>query len=97
MIRKMRRAYDLMLEGAQAYAKWDYETSMRIIRDRRRYAIVILLSLLPIVLLAASAETLPETLGGKEAYAPVHSTFEMLAMSVFIGFIAGLVTGCIGV
>ncbi|MEM4291751.1 MAG: sulfite exporter TauE/SafE family protein [Archaeoglobaceae archaeon] len=97
MIRKMRRAYDLMLEGAQAYAKWDYETSMRIIRDRRRYAIVILLSLLPIVLLAASAETLPKTLGGKEAYAPVHSTFEMLAMSVFIGFIAGLVTGCIGV
>ncbi|MEM4565745.1 MAG: sulfite exporter TauE/SafE family protein [Archaeoglobaceae archaeon] len=97
MIRKMRRAYDLMLEGAQAYAKWDYETSMRIIRDRRRYAIVILLSLLPIVLLAASAETLPKTLGGKEAYAPVHSTFEMLAMSIFIGFIAGLVTGCIGV
>ncbi len=97
MIRKMRKAYDLMLEGAQAYAKWDYETSMRIIKDRRRYAIIILLALLPIVLLTASAEALPKTLGGKEAYAPVHSTFEMLAMSIFIGFIAGLVTGCIGV
>ncbi|MEM0203652.1 MAG: sulfite exporter TauE/SafE family protein [Archaeoglobaceae archaeon] len=97
MIRKVRRTYDLMLEGLQAYAKWDYETSMRIIKDRRRYFAVILLALLPIVILTASAETLPKTLGGKEAYAPVHSTLEMLAMSIFIGFIAGLVTGCIGV
>ncbi|MEM0350925.1 MAG: sulfite exporter TauE/SafE family protein [Archaeoglobaceae archaeon] len=93
----MRKAYDAALVGAQAYAKWEYETSMRIINDRRRYAVVFLLALMPIILLTASAETLPKTLGGKEAYAPVHSTFEMLAMSIFIGFIAGLVTGCIGV
>lgn len=97
MIGKMRKVYEFMLRGAIAYAKWDYETSMRIIRDRRRYAIVILATLIPVVLMTASAETLPKVLGGKEAYAPVHSTFEMLAMSIFIGFIAGLVTGCVGV
>ncbi|MEM3179139.1 MAG: sulfite exporter TauE/SafE family protein, partial [Archaeoglobaceae archaeon] len=93
----IRKIYDMMLEGAQVYAKWDYEISMRIINDRRRYLTVLLLALLPIVFLTASAETLPKTLGGKEAYAPVHSTFEMLGMSIFIGLIAGLVTGCIGV
>lgn len=86
-----------ILTGAEAYAKWDYETSMNIIRSRRRLAAIILMTILPIAILTASAAELPKTLGGKEAYAPVHSTFEMLAMSIFIGFIAGLVTGCIGV
>uniref|UniRef100_A0A7J2TJ69 Probable membrane transporter protein n=1 Tax=Archaeoglobus fulgidus TaxID=2234 RepID=A0A7J2TJ69_ARCFL len=94
---KLKSIGEALLIGAQAYAKWDYETSMRIIKSRRRLAAIMLMALLPIAILTASAEELPKTLGGKEAYAPVHSTFEMLAMSIFIGFIAGLVTGCIGV
>lgn len=97
MIRIMRRIYESMLVGAQAYAKWEFENSMRIITDRRRYGTIVFLTLISAVVLVASAETLPKTLGGKEAYAPVHSTIEMLGMSIFIGFIAGLVTGCIGV
>jgi uncharacterized membrane protein YfcA len=96
MFRNARKIYELMLTGAVAYAKWDYETSMRIIQDRRRYVTMILLTLVPMILLTTSAETFPKILGGKSAYAPVHSTFEMLAVSLFIGLIAGLITGCIG-
>jgi len=43
-----------------------------------------------------AATELPEILGGKHAYAPVHSTNEMLFTSILIGLIAGLITGCIG-
>jgi len=93
----LKNISDAILTGAQAYAKWEYETSMNIIRSRRRLAAIMLMAILPIAILTASAADLPKTLGGKEAYAPVHSTFEMLVMSIFIGFIAGLVTGCIGV
>lgn len=93
---KLRSAYEMAMAGAYYYAQWDYETSMNILRDRRRFAIVLLLVTIPLVLYPALAADLPAVLGGKKAYAPVHSTTEMFILSIFIGLAAGLITGCIG-
>jgi len=93
---KLKSACEMAMAGAYYYAQWDYETSMSIIRDRRRLAIVMLLVTIPLVLYPVVAADLPAVLGGKKAYGPVHFTNEMLIVSVLIGLFAGLITGCIG-
>ena len=69
-----RQFYDLMMLGSSSYAKWDIETSLRILRDRRRMLILGLL-LLPIALIGIAladeaGSALPGILGGKQAYGP---------------------------
>ncbi len=96
MFRKFKQIYDLIIEGAQAYAKWEYEMSVEIMKDKRRLLALLFFTLIPIALCTAAAAKFPDILGGKHAYAPVHSTNEMLLISVIIGLIAGLITGCIG-
>lgn len=100
-MKKARQLYHMFLLASVAHAKWDYETSMNIIKDKKRRRILGLM-LLPIVLvsiaLAAGEATgeLPKLLGGKEAYMPAYYTGFIFLVSILIGVCAGLITGAIG-
>lgn len=96
----LRLLYEGMMAGAQSYARWDIDTSQRILRDRRRMAILGLF-LLPIALIGVAfaddvSGALPELLGGKQAYGPAYYTTTIFLASVAVGVVAGLITGCIG-
>ncbi len=96
----LRQFYDLMMYGARSYAKWDIDTSQRILHDRRRMAILGLL-MLPILLIGVAfadqvGEALPSMLGSKQAYGPAYYTTTIFLASIAVGVVAGLITGCIG-
>jgi uncharacterized membrane protein YfcA len=76
-----------------AHAKWDYEVSMNIIKNRKKMWILFLL-LLPIVVV--SLADAGNMLGGKTAYAPAFYSNTIFLVSIAIGLAAGLITGCIG-
>ena len=94
-----RKIYHLLMDAAMAHARWDYETSMNILRSRKRLLILGLLAL-PVILVAvavaAGPETLPAILGGKKAYSPAFYSTGIFIVSILIGIGAGLITGCIG-
>jgi len=95
-----RQFYDLMMLGSSSYAKWDIETSQRILHDRKRMMILGLL-LLPIALIGIAfadevGSALPGVLGGKQAYGPAFYTTTIFLASIAVGVVAGLITGCIG-
>jgi len=92
----LKNTYKIIMMAAYACAKWDYEVSQTIVKDRRRLVIVVIMVFLPLVLTPVFAADLPVVLGGKKAYAPAFSTNEVFLGSIFIGLIAGLITGCIG-
>jgi len=91
---------EFMIMGARAHAKWEINVSNTIIGDRKRMVILGLLTL-PVILggIAFADQiggALPDVLGGKKAYSPAfYSTF-IFVVSILIGLIAGLITGCIG-
>lgn len=88
-----RDTYEFLKAASIAHAKWDYEVSMNIIKNRKKMWILLLL-LLPIVIVSfASAGSV---LGGKSAYAPAFYTTNIFLVSIVIGLAAGLITGCIG-
>jgi uncharacterized membrane protein YfcA len=96
----LRLMYDGMMAGAQSYAQWDIDTSQRIVRDRRRMAILGLL-LLPIAVIGLAfaddvGAALPQIIGGKQAYGPAYYTTTIFVASIAVGVVAGLITGCIG-
>ena len=93
----MRKLYQMLLMGAMAHAKWDYEMSMNILRSKKRRWILGLM-LLPIILgsIALASSDLPPILGGKEAYSPAFYTTFVFLVSILIGICAGLITGAIG-
>jgi uncharacterized membrane protein YfcA len=88
-----RQVYEFLKEGSRAYAKWDYENSMSIIRNRKKLLVLFVL-LLPIlfVIIAEAADMI----GGKTAYSPAHYSTGVFFASIAIGLGAGLITGCIG-
>ena len=88
-----RRVFEFLKAGAVAHAKWDYEVSMSILKNRKKMLIILAL-LLPIfaVVLCEAADFL----GSKTAYAPAHYTTTIFVVSIAIGLCAGLITGCIG-
>ncbi|MCG2721362.1 MAG: sulfite exporter TauE/SafE family protein [Thermodesulfovibrionales bacterium] len=88
-----RQLYEFLRAASIAHAKWDYEVSMNIIRNKKKLLILFIL-LLPI--LAVSLTTAADMLGGKTAYAPAHYTTTIFAVSIAVGLAAGLITGCIG-
>jgi len=88
-----RQLYEFLKDWSAAQAQWDYEVSTSIIRDRKRFLIVLLLCA-PIPLLAvANAAPL---LGGSSAYGPTYYSTTLFALAIVVGLIAGLITGCIG-
>ncbi len=88
-----RKIYEFMMSASIAHAKWDYEVSMNIIKNRKKLLILLILTL-PI--LAASFIEAGEMLGGKTAYAPAFYSTGIFLVSIAIGLAAGLITGCIG-
>ncbi len=89
-----------MMAGTQAFARWEINNAKTILADRRRIIILILM-LLPILLggIAFSDDiggALPELLGGKKAYSPAFYSTGIFIVSILIGLMAGLITGCIG-
>jgi uncharacterized membrane protein YfcA len=93
-----RRLYQFLLAGAIAHARWDYEVSMDIVRNRKR--LLLLLAMLAPILLVAVAEAAGAAgtpmLGGKSAYAPSFYSTEVFLVAIAIGLAAGLITGTIG-
>ena len=91
----------MLMEAARNHARWDYETSMSILKNRKKLLILIALAT-PIFVASwviaaeGSPDILPDILGGKKAYSPAFYTPEIFAVSILIGLCAGLITGCIG-
>lgn len=93
----MRKLYDALVMASKYHARWEIETSTRIIQDKRRLFVLLALCI-PVFLLPAvvQAADLPAILGGKSAYSPAFATTKMFAVSIIVGLCAGLITGCIG-
>jgi uncharacterized protein len=88
-----RQVFEFLKAGAIAHARWDYEVSMSILKNRKKMVILLCL-LLPIFAVALCEGA--SILGGKTAYAPAHYTTTIFLVSIAIGLSAGLITGCIG-
>ncbi len=89
-----------MMFGARAHARWEMEMSRNILGDKKRLAILGLLTL-PVLLggIAFADQiggALPDVLGGKKAYSPAFYSTGIFIVSILIGLGAGLITGCIG-
>ena len=89
-----------MMAATTAHARWDYETSMSILHNKKKMRLLAFM-VVPIVLVsiafaATDPANLPAILGGKKAYAPAFYTPTIFLASMLIGLCAGLITGCIG-
>src|SRR5512139_620426 len=88
-----RRVFEFLKLSSQAHARWDYEVSMSILKNRKKM-LILLVALLPIlVIMFAEAG---DMLGSKTAYAPAFYSTNIFLVSIVIGLCAGLITGCIG-
>ena len=88
-----RKVYEFLKASAMAHARWDYEVSMSIVKNRKKLLILLALAL-PIF--GVSFLEAASILGGKTAYAPAFYTTTIFLVSIAVGLAAGLITGCIG-
>jgi uncharacterized membrane protein YfcA len=88
-----RRVYEFLKLSSEAHARWDYEVSMSIIKNRKKM-LILLVALLPILLVMLADAG--DMLGSKTAYAPAFYSTNIFLVSIVIGLCAGLITGCIG-
>jgi uncharacterized membrane protein YfcA len=95
-----KRIYVALMAATTAHARWDYETSMSILHNKKKMRLlafmVVPIILVSIAFAAADPADLPSILGGKKAYAPAFYTPGIFIASMLIGLCAGLITGCIG-
>ena len=96
-MKKRTNLFRMLMAASAAQARWEYETSMNILRSKKRLLVLGLLCL-PCVLFAVAfaSDQLPAILGGHKAYSPSYSSAGLLWLSTLIGLMAGLITGCIG-
>jgi len=92
---KLRRFYELMMAGAVYQAQWEKQMTDNILKNRKKLLILVAL-LSPILLVSLLGAAGVDILGGKNAYAPIHYTTTMFVVSIAVGLVAGLITGCIG-
>jgi len=88
--------YRMFMAASMAHAKWDYETSMNILRDKKRLWILGLMLVPAALTTLAFAADLPAQLGGEKAYTPAYYSNFIFVISIAVGLCAGLITGCIG-
>ncbi len=88
-----RRVFEFLKLSSQAHARWDYEVSMSIIKNRKKL-LIFLAALLPIAVVMLAEAT--DMIGSKTAYAPAFYSTNIFLVSIAIGLCAGLITGCIG-
>jgi len=91
-----QQLYRLMMTASEAHARWDYETSMNILRDKKRLLILGLMMIPAALTGLALAADLPATIGGEGAYQPSFYSTTIFVASILVGLCAGLITGCIG-
>ena len=89
-----------MMAGAVAQAKWEKNVSNTILNSRKRLFILALL-LLPIFFVAYAladdgSSSLPDIVGGHEAYSPAVYSIGIFLGAIVVGLMAGMITGCIG-
>jgi hypothetical protein len=92
-----------MMAGARAHAQWEIRNANTIMGSKKRLYILAAL-LVPVILgvvggfvVAGDAGgMLPESLGGKSAYTPAFYSLTIFIVSILVGVVAGLITGCIG-
>jgi uncharacterized protein len=88
-----RKVFEFLKAASVAHARWDYEVSMSIIKNRKKLLVLFVLAL-PI--LGVSFLEAASWLGGKTAYGPAYYTTTIFLVSIAVGLAAGLITGCIG-
>ncbi|ACN16873.1 conserved hypothetical protein [Desulforapulum autotrophicum HRM2] len=89
-----------MIQGSRYYAQWEISNAATILNSRRRTAILVLL-LIPaiiggIVFAEDISTAMPDLIGGHNAYSPSYYSLGIFVVSIFVGLLAGLITGCIG-
>jgi hypothetical protein len=92
-----------MMVGARAHAKWEIENANIIMGSRKRLMILAAM-LIPVIIGVLGGfvfaedmgQMLPQSLGGKSAYTPAFYSVTIFIVSIAIGVVAGLITGCIG-
>lgn len=96
-MKALRKLHAMMAEGARAHARWEIDNARIITGSKTRLLILGLLAI-PAVLfsVAIAADALPDVVGGKHAYMPAFYDSTTFAVSIVIGLLAGLITGCIG-
>jgi uncharacterized membrane protein YfcA len=88
-----RRVFEFLKASSIAHARWDYEVSMSIVKNKKKL-LILFAALLPI--LAVIGAEAAGMIGGKTAYAPSFYSINIFLVSIAIGLCAGLITGCIG-
>jgi uncharacterized protein len=88
--------YRMFMAASEAHARWDYETSMSILSDKKKLLILGLMTIPAALTGLALAVDLPATVGGYKAYQPAFYDPTIFVATIFIGLCAGLITGCIG-
>jgi uncharacterized membrane protein YfcA len=88
-----RQVFEFLKAASVAHARWDYEVSMSIIKNKKK---LLILGLLLLPILAVSFLEAADTIGGKEAYMPAFYTTNIFLVAIAVGLAAGLITGCIG-
>ncbi len=89
-----------MIQGSRCYAQWEISNAATILNSRRRTAILVLLLVPAIIGGIVFAEDIgtavPDLIGGHHAYSPSYYSLGIFVVSIFVGLLAGLITGCIG-
>ena len=94
---KMKSLYKSFMTASRAHAQWEIETSLNILKNRKKLLILFVMALpLLIPAMAHAAATLPAFIGGKAAFGPSFFSPSTFYGSIAVGVIAGLITGCIG-
>jgi hypothetical protein len=89
-------AGQFLTELSRAQAKWELEMSKVILGRRWK---LLLVAMIPVILglgMQMADAALPATLGGSKGYMPSFVTTNMFIGSIFVGLMAGLITGVIG-
>lgn len=79
--------------------KWK-KSKVSFLKNRRILTFIPLFAIILIIQIAfhpVCATELPNSIGGKDSYSPIYPNEEILLTSIFLGFVTGLITGCIGV
>lgn len=90
-------AGEVLSAMSRAQARWELEMSRAILRRRWKLLLVVMFPvLLGVGMEMAVAASLPEHIGGHKAYMPSFATTRIFIGSIFVGIMAGLITGVIG-
>ncbi|RJQ28121.1 MAG: sulfite exporter TauE/SafE family protein [Peptococcaceae bacterium] len=89
-------AGQFLTELTRTQARWELEMSRVILGKRWKLLLIALLPALLAVGIDLAFAAVPEHIGGHKGYMPSFATTEMFIGSIFIGLMAGLITGVIG-